>query len=77
MPFKNIAQVKACFAKNDKDWDCKKWIKETPNFKNLPKDSTSKKKQIREFAEFLEDVDPVLAKILKDKKELDKSPEKR
>ena len=27
MPFKNDAQRRACYAKNDPKWDCKKWDK--------------------------------------------------
>ena len=27
MPFKNDAQHRACYAKNDPKWDCKKWDK--------------------------------------------------
>lgn len=38
MPFKSKAQVKTCYAKHDKNWDCEKWMKETPNKgKDLPK----------------------------------------
>jgi DNA-binding IscR family transcriptional regulator len=29
MPFKNKAQMKACYAQNNPKWDCKKWSKET------------------------------------------------
>ena len=36
MPFKSKQQVKACYAKKDPKWDCKKWSKETPSIKALP-----------------------------------------
>ena len=36
MPFKSKAQMKACFAKDDPKWDCKKWGKETPHKDKLP-----------------------------------------
>lgn len=40
-PFKSSDQMKACFAMKAKGkakgWDCKKWAKETPNAKSLPK----------------------------------------
>ena len=29
MPFKNKAQMRACYAKKDPNWDCDKWMKET------------------------------------------------
>lgn len=35
MPFVSEAQRRACYAKNDPRWDCKKWEKETK--KSLPK----------------------------------------
>lgn len=37
MPFKLKAQMKKCFAAKSGDWDCKKWAKETPDIKALPK----------------------------------------
>jgi hypothetical protein len=36
MPFKSKAQVKACFAKKDPNWDCHKWASETPSMSKLP-----------------------------------------
>jgi hypothetical protein len=36
MPFKSKSQMRACFAKHDKGWDCHKWAKETGNTKKLP-----------------------------------------
>lgn len=30
MPFKNQRQRRACYAKDDPDWNCKKWEEETP-----------------------------------------------
>ena len=44
MAFKSKSQMSACFAKNDPKWDCKKWAKETPNIKALPKKVAKKKK---------------------------------
>ena len=29
MPFKNAAQRRACYAKNDPNWNCKEWDKHT------------------------------------------------
>ena len=37
MPFQNLDQMKACFAKNDPNWDCHEWAKETKSIKKLPK----------------------------------------
>lgn len=37
MPFKSKAQVRACYAKNDPNWDCSKWAKKTKSIKSLPK----------------------------------------
>ena len=37
MPFLSQNQRKACFAKNDPNWDCHQWAKETKNMKKLPK----------------------------------------
>ena len=36
MPFKNQAQMKACWAQKNPKWNCKEWAKETPNLKDLP-----------------------------------------
>lgn len=36
MPFKSKSQMRACFAKNDPNWDCKEWAKETKSTKKLP-----------------------------------------
>jgi hypothetical protein len=35
MPFQSKAQARACFAKNDPDWNCEEWADKT-NFKKLP-----------------------------------------
>ena len=43
MPAKSKAQVRACFAKKDPKWDCKKMVKETPNLKALPQHVKKKK----------------------------------
>ena len=37
MPFKSKSQVKACWAKNDPNWNCEKWAKKTASIKRLPK----------------------------------------
>lgn len=37
MPFQSLSQMRACFAKKDSKWNCKEWVKETPNIKSLPK----------------------------------------
>ena len=42
MPFKSKDQVKACFAKDDPKWDCKKWSNETSSIKKLPKNLPDK-----------------------------------
>ena len=39
MPFKNKRQMRACFAKDKKNWDCKKWAHDTPNLKDLPEEA--------------------------------------
>jgi len=36
MPFKSKAQMRACFAKKDVRWPCRKWANETPNKGKLP-----------------------------------------
>ena len=43
MPFKSQAQRKACYAMKSPKWDCKKWEKETPKSKPLPKKLPKKK----------------------------------
>lgn len=44
MPFKSKAQVRACYAKNVKGWNCKEWSKATGNIKNLPERVRMKRK---------------------------------
>ena len=36
MPFKSKSQLRACFAKNDPDWNCEEWASKTKNVKKLP-----------------------------------------
>jgi hypothetical protein len=48
MPFKNRDQQKACYAKNDPNWDCDAWSKITP--KDIPKHA----KKFREWLEVRE-----------------------
>lgn len=36
MPFKSKKQMKACFAQNKPGWNCKEWVKHTPDIKSLP-----------------------------------------
>ena len=43
MPFKSKAQWRACFAKNDPNWDCGEWADSTPSYKELPKKKKEKK----------------------------------
>jgi hypothetical protein len=43
MPFKNNDQRRACFAKNDPNWDCDAWNAVTP--KNIPKHPKKKLKE--------------------------------
>lgn len=50
MPFKSKSQVRACFAKKNKDWNCKKWAKETGDIKGLPEKKSKKK-----FKEWMEE----------------------
>lgn len=37
MPFVSKQQVKACYAKGDKNWNCHAWAAETPSIKDLPR----------------------------------------
>jgi len=55
MPFKNIDQMRACFAqkaKGKKGWDCKKWAHKTP------KANLKKRSKMRNFEEFMSERDP-------------------
>ena len=36
MPFLSRSQARACFAKNDPDWNCKEWAGKTKSIKKLP-----------------------------------------
>ena len=36
MPFKSSAQLRLCYSKRPKNWDCDKWLKETPSPECLP-----------------------------------------
>jgi len=40
MPFQSKSQIRACFANQkrnpDTTWNCKEWLRETPNTKKLP-----------------------------------------
>jgi len=43
MPFKSKAQVRACFAQKNPQWDCKAWAKETKRpLSKLPEKVASK-----------------------------------
>ena len=44
MPFKSKAQWRACFAKNDPNWDCSEMAHSTPSYKELPKKKKKEKK---------------------------------
>ncbi len=58
MPFTSKSQMRACFAKNDPDWDCDKWAhKQTKKErKNLPEGP--KKKHMKSFSEYVENKSP-------------------
>ena len=36
MPFRSKSQLAACYKRNDKKWNCDKWLKETPSVCCLP-----------------------------------------
>lgn len=36
MPFRSKSQLRACWAKNDPNWDCHEWAKKTKSTKKLP-----------------------------------------
>jgi len=57
MPFASKSQMRACFAKDDPNWDCHQWAHETPNRKNLP--DHVKKKNMK-FKEFLDQGDEIV-----------------
>ena len=58
MPFRSMNQLRACYSKNDPDWDCKQWAKETKNIKKLPE--RVKKAMDESFAKIAKELfDPV------------------
>lgn len=36
MPFKSKSQLRTCYGRRPKGWDCDKWLKETPSVCCLP-----------------------------------------
>jgi hypothetical protein len=58
MPFKNSAQIKACFAQRARDlasgikprWDCYKWLKETPSRIKHKKSSKRRSRKSRKLS---------------------------
>jgi len=40
--FRSKAQIRACFAKNDPNWDCHEFYRETKNPKKLPEKISTK-----------------------------------
>lgn len=47
MPFESKAQMRACYAKQDPRWDCKKWYKDTKKpYKSWPQYKKPKKYNI-------------------------------
>lgn len=36
MPFKSVAQISACYNKNQKNWNCDEYLKHTPSVCCLP-----------------------------------------
>ena len=36
MPFKSKAQMRACYAKKERGWNCAEWAHATSNLKSLP-----------------------------------------
>ena len=36
MPFLSKSQIRACYAANDPNWNCKEWTNKTRNIKKLP-----------------------------------------
>lgn len=44
MPFRSRSQLRTCYSKHDKRWDCDEWLKETPSLCNLPERSGMTKK---------------------------------
>lgn len=72
MPFVSKSQVRACFAKDDPNWDCKKWAKKTKDIKSLPdkktENATLETIKMKTFSEFLEEKDPELVDEAKKEK---------
>ncbi len=36
MPFQSKSQLRTCYSKHSKKWNCDKWLKETPSLCDLP-----------------------------------------
>jgi len=66
MPFRSLSQIRACYAKNDPNWDCHEFARETKNIKKLPEKVSEKTAE--HFAKiakrmFLSEVFPPVPKI--------------
>jgi hypothetical protein len=65
MPFKNAAQRKACFARNDPKWDCHKWAhegekgKKKKNEEQEGEEVTDAPKPIPSFSDYVAERDAV------------------
>ena len=35
MPFQSLSQLRTCYGKNDTNWNCDEWLKETPSVCSL------------------------------------------
>lgn len=44
MPFRSRSQLRTCYARPKKGWNCSTWLKETPSICNLPERVGSEKK---------------------------------
>lgn len=43
MPFVNYSQLRTCYSKNTKSWNCDKWLRETPSVCALHNSGKGKK----------------------------------
>lgn len=49
MPFQSAAQMRACFARHDPRWDCKLWMRHTPNKIKIQKMIEIQPKERKQF----------------------------
>lgn len=47
MPFVSKAQLRTCYGKNQKNWDCDEFLKETKSICSLPEKKRGKRKSKR------------------------------